>query len=134
MGTWSPKKPFMVSLKPKRLWRRWRSVCSVWFETSFFISLISFEILHCLSASWDNTLRLWDLSSGQELNYYLSHLAPNCWATLSTDHQHILGADPEAWRYLGWLAQLPNGRWERFPIEAAGPLPLYRIHQRPAQT
>lgn len=76
-----------------------------------------------LSGSADNSLRLWDASSGQGL--WSGLLFPEGQtASIDEVHRHVLHASPEAWRWLGWRWKDPaTGRLRILPAEFFGPLP-----------
>jgi WD40 repeat protein len=76
-----------------------------------------------LSGSFDNSLRVWDTSSGQ--HSWSSYLLPEGQtASLDKVHGRILHASPEAWRWLGWRWTDPTtGQLRILPAEAFGPLP-----------
>jgi len=78
-----------------------------------------------LSASDDNTLRLWDAATGLAVGFRVAHLGDGHFASLTADGQRIIQVSPEAWRDLGWLVPDPTGALTRYPAELFGPLPEY---------
>ena len=77
-----------------------------------------------VSASDDNTLRLWDANTGEQIGYRFIHLPEGETATISADESEIIYASDGAWRWLGWLIPNPDtGALERYPAEVFGELP-----------
>jgi WD domain, G-beta repeat len=77
------------------------------------------------SASWDNTLRLWDAQSGQEAGFRIHLLGNGEFAVLAPGGSCAIQVSREAWRDLGWLVPDETGALTRYPAEAFGPLPEY---------
>ncbi|ONH59310.1 hypothetical protein CcI49_17915 [Frankia sp. CcI49] len=75
-----------------------------------------------LTVSDDGTMRIWDAVDGRPVGWRLEHLPRGELAVWSVTDRHLLGATPNAWRWLGW--QVPSGGEPvRLPAETWGPLP-----------
>ncbi len=75
-----------------------------------------------VSGSYDSTLKVWDAASGTCL--WTGYQFPDQqWASVDEQQHAVRWASPEAWRWLGWLVADDQGRLDRVPIEAFGPIP-----------
>ncbi len=74
-----------------------------------------------LSASGDNTLKVWDAVSG-ECRQTSVQLPEFGWATLDEREARWRCASSEAWRWLGWLVPGTNGP-QRVSLETFGSVP-----------
>ena len=70
-----------------------------------------------------NEIRIWDVTSGEQASFFITSLPEGESAVLSADQTKVIGASAGAWRWLGRLAVLPDGKLERIPVEIDGPLP-----------
>ena len=70
-----------------------------------------------------NEIRIWDVTSGEQANFFITPLPEGERVVLSADQTKVIGASAGAWRWLGRLAVLPDGKLERIPVEIDGPLP-----------
>ena len=79
-----------------------------------------------LSASTDNTMRLWDLTTGETLRVYLAlESGTACFDPRpirnANDHTpRLIHAAGEIWRHLAWQVPTADGGWERVPLETFG--------------
>lgn len=55
-----------------------------------------------LSASADQTLRLWDAATGRQVGWQAYHYPDGGEFTVTPDHRRILSHGPNAWRYVRW--------------------------------
>ena len=78
---------------------------------------------HILTKSWKNEIRIWDVTSGEQASFFITTLPEGEYVALSADQTKVIGASAGAWRWLGRLAVLPDGKLERIPVEIDGPLP-----------
>jgi WD40 repeat protein len=79
------------------------------------------------SASWDNTLRLWEPVSGQEAGCRWHFFSDGSRASLDLAGNRIIQVSGDAWRWLGWLAPDAAGALTRYPAEVFGPLPECKL-------
>ena len=70
-----------------------------------------------------NEIRIWDVTSGEQVSFFITTLPEGERVVLSADRTKVIGASAGAWRWLGRLAVLPDGKLERIPVEIDGPLP-----------
>ena len=70
-----------------------------------------------------NEIRIWDVTSGEQASFFITALPEGERVVLSADRTKVIGASAGAWRWLGRLAVLPDGKLERIPVEIDGPLP-----------
>ena len=70
-----------------------------------------------------NEIRIWDVTSGEQASFFITPLPEGERVVLSADQTKVIGASAGAWRWLGRLAVLPDGKLERMPVEIDGPLP-----------
>ena len=70
-----------------------------------------------------NEIRIWDVTSGEQPSFFITPLPEGESAVLSADQTKVIRASAGAWRWLGRLAVLPDGKLERIPVEIDGPLP-----------
>ena len=70
-----------------------------------------------------NEIRIWDVTSGEQANFFITPLPEGERVVLSADQTKVIRASADAWRWLGRLAVLPDGKLERIPVEIDGPLP-----------
>ena len=70
-----------------------------------------------------NEIRIWDVTSGEQVSFFITPLPEGERVVLSADQTKVIGASAGAWRWLGRLAVLPDGKLERIPVEIDGPLP-----------
>jgi len=79
--------------------------------------------LRIVSGSADCTLKVWNAETGECL-WTGVQLPDGQTATLDLEHNRVLAASPEAWRFLGWRWKDPRtGRLRILPAEFFGPLP-----------
>ena len=78
---------------------------------------------HILTASRDRTARIWDATKGEQVRFFIAVLPEGECAVLTPDQTRVIGASPDAWRWLGRYAKHPGGALERIPVEVDGPLP-----------
>ena len=78
---------------------------------------------HILTASRDRTARIWDATKGEQVRFFIAVLPEGECAVLTPDQTRVIGASPDAWRWLGRYAKHPGGALERIPVEIDGPLP-----------
>ena len=78
---------------------------------------------HILTKSRRNEIRIWDVTSGEQASFFITALPEGEYVALSADQTKVIGASAGAWRWLGRLAVLPDGKLERIPVEIDGPLP-----------
>ena len=78
---------------------------------------------YILTKSWRSEIRIWDVTSGEQANFFITPLPEGERVVLSADQTKVIGASADAWRWLGRLAVLPDGKLERIPVEIDGPLP-----------
>ena len=78
---------------------------------------------HILTASGDRTARIWDATKGEQVRFFIAVLPEGECAVLTPDQTRVIGASPDAWRWLGRYAKHPGGALERIPVEVDGPLP-----------
>ena len=71
-----------------------------------------------------NEIHIWDVTSGEQVSFFITALPEGEYVALSADQTKVIGASAGAWRWLGRLAVLPDGKLERIPVEIDGPLPL----------
>ncbi len=76
-----------------------------------------------LTKSRRNEIRIWDVTSGEQASFFITALPEGDYVALSADQTKVIGASAGAWRWLGRLAVLPDGKVERIPVEIDGPLP-----------
>ena len=76
-----------------------------------------------LTKSRRNEIRIWDVTSGEQVSFFITPLPEGERVVLSADQTKVIGASAGAWRWLGRLAVLPDGKLERIPVEIDGPLP-----------
>ena len=76
-----------------------------------------------LTKSRRNEIRIWDVTSGEQASFFITALPGGEYVALSADQTKVIGASAGAWRWLGRLAVLPDGKLERIPVEIDGPLP-----------
>ena len=76
-----------------------------------------------LTKSRRNEIRIWDVTSGEQASFFITALPGGEYVALSADQTKVIGASAGAWRWLGRLAVLPDGKLERIPVEINGPLP-----------
>mmetsp|Transcript_24060 Transcript_24060/g.48585 ORF Transcript_24060/g.48585 Transcript_24060/m.48585 type:complete len:313 (+) Transcript_24060:737-1675(+) len=59
----------------------------------------------CISSSWDNTLRLWDISSGKTLQKFIGHKKDILTVSFSKDNRHIVSGSRDSsikfWNSIG---------------------------------
>ena len=70
-----------------------------------------------------NEIHIWDVTSGEQVSFFITPLSEGERVVLSADQTKVIGASAGAWRWLGRLAVLPDGKLERIPVEIDGPLP-----------
>ena len=70
-----------------------------------------------------NEIRIWDVAAGEQESFFITPLPEGEYVALSADQTKVIGASAGAWRWLGRLAVLPDGKVERIPVEIDGPLP-----------
>ena len=70
-----------------------------------------------------NEIRIWDVTSGEQASFFITALPEGEYVALSADQTKVIHASAGAWRWLGRLAVLPDGKLERMPVEIDGPLP-----------
>ena len=70
-----------------------------------------------------NEIRIWDVTSGEQVSFFITTLPEGERVVLNADQTKVIGASAGAWRWLGRLAVLPDGKLERIPVEIDGPLP-----------
>ena len=70
-----------------------------------------------------NEIHIWDVTSGEQVSFFITPLPEGERVVLSADQTKVIGASAGAWRWLGRLAVLPDGKLERIPVEIDGPLP-----------
>ena len=75
-----------------------------------------------LTTDGDGTLRIWDTLSGEQVLWQLEGLPDGELAVWSVPDHKLLGATPDAWRWLGW-SDLVDGVLTRLPAETYGDLP-----------
>jgi hypothetical protein len=75
-----------------------------------------------LTTSGDRTSRIWNTATGNQIGRQLEQLPDGQVAVWSVPEHRILGASPEAWRWLGWLV-CTDGVVNRLPAETYGDLP-----------
>ena len=68
-----------------------------------------------VSASGDNTLKIWDLTTG-ETTMTSAHLPNSEWVSFT--HFDFLAYSRDSWRWAGWLIPAERGRLTRWPPEA----------------
>jgi WD40 repeat protein len=78
-----------------------------------------------VSASWDNSLRVWDAIAMKETDFSVRFLPDGNFVSLAEDRNKIIQVSDEAWRWLGWLAPDKNGAITRYPAETFGLLPTF---------
>ena len=78
---------------------------------------------HILTGSQDGTTRIWDAATGEQVRFFITALPEGECAVLTPDQTKVIGASPNAWRWLGRYAAHPDGTLERVPAEIDGPLP-----------
>ena len=78
---------------------------------------------HILTKSRRNEIRIWDVTSGEQASFFITALPEGERVVLSADQTKVIRASAGAWRWLGRLAVLPDGKLERIPVEIDGPLP-----------
>ena len=78
---------------------------------------------HILTRSEDGTARIWDATTGEQVRFFIAVLPKGEYALLTPDQTRVIGASPDAWRWLGRYAKHPGGALERIPVEIDGPLP-----------
>ena len=78
---------------------------------------------HILTGSQDGTIRIWDATKGEQVRFSITALPEGECAVLTPDQTRVIGASPDAWRWLGRYAKHPGGALERIPVEIDGPLP-----------
>ena len=78
---------------------------------------------HILTASRDRTARIWDATKGEQVRFFIAVLPEGECAVLTPDQTRVIGASPDAWRWLGRYAKHPGGALERIPVEIDGHLP-----------
>ena len=71
-----------------------------------------------------NEIRIWDVIAGEQESFFITPLSEGEYVALSADQTKVIRASAGAWRWLGRLAVLPDGKLERIPVEIDGPLPL----------
>ena len=76
-----------------------------------------------LTKTWRNEIRIWDVIAGEQESFFITLLPEGECVVLSADQTKVIGASAGAWRWLGRLAVLPDGKLERIPVEIDGPLP-----------
>ena len=62
------------------------------------------------------------MTSGEQASFFITTLPEGERVVLSADRTKVIGASAGAWRWLGRLAVLPDGKLERIPVEIDGPL------------
>ena len=75
-----------------------------------------------LAKSRRNEIRIWDVTAGEQESFFITPLPEGEYVALSADQTKVIGASAGAWRWLGRLAVLPDGKLERIPVEIDGPL------------
>ena len=70
-----------------------------------------------------NEIRIWDVTSREQPSFFITPLPEGERVVLSADQTKVIRASAGAWRWLGRLAVLPDGKLERIPVEIDGPLP-----------
>ena len=78
---------------------------------------------YILTKSHRNEIRIWDVTSGEQESFFITAFPEGEYVALSADQTKVIGASAGAWRWLGRLAVLPDGKLERIPVEIDGPLP-----------
>lgn len=79
-----------------------------------------------LSASRNNTLRLWDTATGETLRVYLAtdsgtaYFDPRPIRDANDTTPRLIHATSEIWRHLAWQVPTADGGWERVPLESFG--------------
>ena len=63
------------------------------------------------------------MTAGEQESFFITPLPEGEYVALSADQTKVIGASAGAWRWLGRLAVLPDGKLERIPVEIDGPLP-----------
>ena len=76
-----------------------------------------------LTKSRRNEIHIWDVTAGEQESFFITPLPEGEYVALSADQTKVIGASAGAWRWLGRLAVLPDGKLERIPVEIDGPLP-----------
>ena len=76
-----------------------------------------------LTKSRRNEIHIWDVTAGEQESFFITPLPEGERVVLSADQTKVIGASAGAWRWLGRLAVLPDGKLERIPVEIDGPLP-----------
>jgi len=79
------------------------------------------------SAGGDGALRVWEATSGKPLRIHAlsnpDHRGEVGHAVWEPEGNRIIEAQGNIWRELAWVRQGADGRAERLPLEAFGPLP-----------
>ena len=76
-----------------------------------------------IAAGSNDGVWVWDAVTGEQAIRFIAALPGGESAVLSADRTKVIGASAGAWRWLGRLAVLPDGKLERIPVEIDGPLP-----------
>ena len=78
-----------------------------------------------LSGSYDNTLRVWDARSGEDI-LTVVHGPDTEYAAIDLLNGKIAAASSDAWRFLGWrFFDERTGELRLLPAEHFGPLPVH---------
>ena len=76
-----------------------------------------------LTKTWRDEICIWDVTAGEQKSFFITPLPEGERVVLSADQTKVIRASAGAWRWLGRLAVLPDGKLERIPVEIDGPLP-----------
>ena len=76
-----------------------------------------------IAAGSNDGVWVWDAVTGEQTIRFIAALPEGESVVLSADQTKVIGASAGAWRWLGRLAVLPDGKLERIPVEIDGPLP-----------
>ena len=130
MVAWSPDGRHILTASGDRTACIWDATTgdntlTLTFTRTRWVSMVAWspDGTHILTASGDRTARIWDATKGEQVRFFIAVLPEGECAVLTPDQTRVIGASPDAWRWLGRYAKHPGGALERIPVEVDGPLP-----------
>ncbi|SMF34646.1 WD40 repeat [Azospirillum oryzae] len=90
-------------------------------EGGIYACAFSPDSAHIVSVGQDGTSRLWDVATGRNVRC-IHMFKGGGWASFDIENNRLIEAGGDAWRYLAWIDQTPDGPIP-YPAEVFGPLP-----------